>query len=135
MEIPESYSELLRGPSPTVLSVVAQDGSVQSSLVWSDYEAGTFSINMLRGAPKLNSLNRNRKATLLKIDPDDEDIYISIRCTLISVETHDAIAHLNKLTKRHMGKECWYGDVVPDNKEEKLKRVVVYLQAEKIYFT
>lgn len=135
MEIPESYSKLLMDTGPTVLSVVANDGSVQSSLVWSDYEEGVLSINMLTGSPKYNSIIRNQKATLLKVDPDDEDIYISIRCSLISVEARDAIAHLDKLTKRHMDADSWYGGAMPNNDEEKLKRVVVYLQPNKVYFT
>jgi hypothetical protein len=135
LEIPDSYSRLLKDTGPTVLSVVAKDGSVQSSLVWSDYEEGILSINMLVDSPKYNSIIRSQKATLLKVDPDDEDIYISIRCSLINVEEHDAIAHLDRLTKRHMDNDNWYGGAMPNNDEEKLRRVVVYLQPNKIYFT
>ncbi|MGI9287719.1 MAG: hypothetical protein ACR2P1_20210 [Pseudomonadales bacterium] len=135
MEISKVYDKLLRGKGPTVLSVVAKDGSVQSSLVWSDLEGGVISINMLTTAPKLKRILRSKKATLLKADPENEDNYISVRCSLVRVESEGAIEHLNKLTKRHLGKEKWYGDVVPDNDEEKRDCVVVYLKPEKVYFT
>ena len=56
MEIPQAYHDLLRGIGSSVLSVVADDGSVQSSLVWSDLDNGLISVGMLNTAPKLKSL-------------------------------------------------------------------------------
>lgn len=129
------YRDLLRGLGPTVFSVVAKDGTVQSSLVWSDLEDGLISISMSSTAPKLNSLKRNRKATILKVDPDNEDYYVSIRCSLVRISSDGAIAHLDKLTLRHYGKENWYGDVVSKDDEEKENEVVVYLKPEKVYCT
>ena len=135
MDIPEVYRDLLRGIGPTIFSVLAKDGSVQSSLVWSDLEDGLISISMSNTAPKLKSLVRNGKATILKVDPENEDNYISIRCSLVRVDSDGAIAHLDKLTHRHYGKEKWYGDVVPENDKEKESEVVVYLKPEKVYCT
>jgi Pyridoxamine 5'-phosphate oxidase len=135
MQIPEDYTKLLRDKGSTILSVVAIDGTVQSSLVWSDYEDDVISINMSNNTPKYKRIMRNKKATVLKFDPKDEDKYISIRCSLLRVESEDAIAHLDKLTMRHLGKEKWYGDVMPDNDEEKKRSVIVYLKPDKIYFT
>jgi hypothetical protein len=135
MEIPEAYCALLRGIGPTTFSVVAKDGSVQSSLVWSDLADGLISISMSNTAPKLESLVRNGKATILKVDPEDEGNYVSIRCSLVRVASDGAIAHLDKLTLRHSGKEKWYGDVVAENDEEKEREVIVYLKPEKVYCT
>jgi hypothetical protein len=125
----------LRGKGPTILSVLTRDGAVQSSLVWSELEHALISINMLTSAPKLKSIVRNKKATVLKVDPHNEDNYIAVRCSLAAVESHDAIAHLDRLTMRHMGKAKWYGEAVPDNDEEKADRVIVYLKPERLYFT
>ena len=83
MEIPDSYVKLLKDKGPTVFSVVALDGSVQSSLVWSEFDAGVISIPMSRFTPKLKRLERTQKATILKVDPATEDNYISIRCSLL----------------------------------------------------
>jgi hypothetical protein len=135
MEIPDVYRDLLSGIGPTIFSVVAKDGSVQSSLVWSDLEDGLISISMSNTAPKLKNLIRNGNATILKVDPENEDNYVSIRCSLVRVVSHGAIAHLDKLTLRHSGKEKWYGDVVPENDEEKENEVVVYLKPKKVYCT
>lgn len=89
---------------------------------------------MFNTAPKLKRLVRNNKATVVKSDPDNEDKYISLRCSLLRVDSEGAIEHLDKLTQRHYGKKYWYGDVVPDNDEEKQEEVVVYLRPEKIYY-
>ncbi|MFT5482378.1 MAG: hypothetical protein ACI9GW_001028 [Halieaceae bacterium] len=135
MAISMKYANLLRAKGPTVLSVVTGDDSIQSSLVWSDFEDDEISISMLVTAPKYKRILRSKKATILKVDPEDEDNYISIRCSLLRVETEGAIEYLDKLTQRHMGKEKWYGEVIPDNDEEKENEVVVYLKPEKIFFT
>ena len=135
MDIPDVYRDLLRGVGPTIFSVLAKDGSVQSTLVWSDFEDGLISISMSNTAPKLKSLLRNGKATILKVDPENENTYISIRCSLARVDSDGAIAHLNKLTYRHSGKEKWYGDMVAENDEDKANEVVVYLKPERVYCT
>ena len=54
---------------------------------------------------------------------------------LVRIESAGAIKHLNKLTQRHLGKEKWYGDVVPENEDEEKDEVVVYLRPDSVYFT
>jgi hypothetical protein len=49
------------------------------------------------------------------------------------VDSIGAIAHLDKLTFRHLGKERWYGDVVPEDHVEKEREMIVYLKPEKVY--
>jgi len=127
------YRDLLRGIGSSVFSVVAEDGSVQSSLVWSDLDNGVISVGMLNTAPKLKSLIRSGRATILKVDPEDEDNYVSIRCTLIEIVSDGAIEHIDKLTLRHYGKARWYGDVVSESDKNKDLEVVVYLKPEKLY--
>ena len=127
------YRDLLRGIGSSVFSVVAEDGSVQSSLVWSDLDNGVISVGMLSTAPKLKSLIRSGRATILKVDPEDEDNYVSIRCTLIEIVSDGAIEHIDKLTLRHYGKARWYGDVVSESDKNKDLEVVVYLKPEKLY--
>ena len=133
MDIPEVYCELLRGIGYSVFSVVAEDGSVQSSLVWSDLENGVISVGMINTAPKLKSLMRSGRATILKVDPKDENNYVSIRCTLIEIVSDGAIEHIDKLTLRHYGKARWYGDVVSESDKNKDLEVVIYLKPEKLY--
>lgn len=127
------YRDLLRGIGSSVFSVVAEDGSVQSSLVWSDLENGVISVGMLSTAPKLKNLKRSGRATILKVDPEDEDNYVSIRCTLIEIASDGAIEHIDKLTLRNYGKARWYGDVVSESDKNKDLEVVVYLKPEKLY--
>ena len=134
-EIPEEYRELLSNTGPSVLSVLCKDGSVQSTLAWTDYENELISICVPKTSIKYKRLIDSGKATVLKYDPDDERRYISIRCSLAKVESQGAIDFLNKLTQRHYGKEKWYGEVEPDDEEKKLNEVIVYLKPEKVYFT
>lgn len=135
MDIPDFYRNLLVGKGPTVLSVVTADGSIQSSLVWNDFKEGLVSISMSSTAPKLKRILKLKQATVIKVDPENEDHYISLRCSLVRVESDGAVEHLDKLTQRHYGKQHWYGDVVSSDDEEQANEVVVYLKPEKVYFT
>ena len=132
-EIPEFYQQLLCGPGPAVLSVTSKDGSIQSVLVWSDFDGQCIKLNMVSGSPKERSIVREAKATLLKAHPGNENLYISVRCQLQRIDSEGAIDHLNTITQRNMGVANWYGDVEPEDAPSKLKRVIIYLKPVRIY--
>lgn len=135
MAIKESFVRLLKAPGVATLSVVARDGSIQSSLVWPDYDGEFIKLNMLSESPKEKAIRRSEKATILVYDAKDSDVYISLRCELHKIEKDRAIQHLNALTQRNMGVNQWYGEVEPRNSEQEKRRVVVYLRPVKVYHT
>ena len=120
-----------------------RDGCFASESAVGGFDASRrekVAILPVRGLPlgytgRQKNLIRTGKATVLKVDPENEDNYISIRCSLVRVDSEGAIAHQDKLTLRHYGKEKWYGDVVPENDAERDSQVVVYLQPERVYYT
>jgi hypothetical protein len=50
-EIPDFYKKLLVSPGAATLSVISKDGSIQSTLVWFDYDGEFIKLNMTQGAP------------------------------------------------------------------------------------
>ena len=134
-EIPPFYSALLSSACSATLSVVSKDGSIQSTLVWPDYDGEFIKLNMISGSPKELSIKRERKATLLVSHGSNENLYISVRCELHEITPDGAIDHLNRMTQRNMGVSKWYGDVEPEEFASKDKSVVVYLKPVRIYHT
>ena len=134
-EIPEFYKNLLTTAGVATLSVVSKDGSIQSILVWPDYDGEFIKLNMLSGSPKELSIRREKKATILISHASNEDLYASIRCELHRITKEGAIEHLNKITERNMNVAKWYGDVEPENCESKNREVLVYLKPVRIYHT
>ena len=135
IEIPQFYRELLSSAGAATLSVLSKDGSIQSTLVWPDYDGEFIKLNMVSGSPKEASIRREGRATLLASHGTNENLYISVRCELHEISPVGVIEHLNAITQKNMGVAQWYGDVEPHGSESKQKRVLVYLKPVRIYHT
>ncbi|MFV8819804.1 pyridoxamine 5'-phosphate oxidase family protein [Haliea sp. E17] len=135
MEIPPFFAELLRSPGVATLSMLSSDGSIQSTLVWPDYDGEFIRINTLAGSPKEKNIRREGRATILLYDPQDSDVYITLRCELDRITRDSAIDHLDMLTRRNMNVDKWYGVVEPENAELEARRVVIYLRPVRLYHT
>ncbi|WP_317930220.1 hypothetical protein [Halioxenophilus sp. WMMB6] len=133
--IPDFYQKRLCGPGTATLSVLAKDGSIQSTLVWPDFDGTYLKLNMLAGSPKETNIRREGRATLLMADPADDNLYISLRCRLHKIERDHAIDHLNQITQRNMGVASWYGEVESADCPSQQRRVVVYLKPVHVYHT
>ena len=75
---------------------------------------------------------RQRSASLIW-DPENQNIYLTLRTSLRSIESEGAIEHLDQLTQRSMGIEHWYGGVEDEHSDAKEKRVIIYLRPEVQY--
>lgn len=134
-EIPPFYAALLSSAGPATLSVLSKDGSIQSGLVWPDYDGEFIKLNMLRGSPKERSIVREGRATLLVAHRTNENMYISVRCELHEITAVGAIEHLDMLTQRNMGLAQWYGRVEAEGSESQHRRVLVFLRPVRVYHT
>ncbi len=134
-DIPQKYTEILTSAGSAVLSVMSKDGTIQSTLVWPDYDGEFIKLSLTSGTPKEVSIRREGKATVLMMDPSNEDFYISLRCQLHEVTSEGAIEHLDSITQRNMNVQHWYGDVEPENSERKDRTVLVYLKPIRIFYT
>lgn len=134
-QIPAFFAMLLKAPGVATLSMLARDGSIQSNLVWPDYDDEFIKINTLEGSPKEINIRREGKATVLAYDPSDSDVYITLRCELHKITREGAIDHLNLLTRRNMNIDTWYGGVEPKDSELEGRRVIVYLRPVRVYHT
>lgn len=134
-QLPERYRNLLSPPGIATISVLARDGTIQSTLVWTDFDGELLKFNMVCDSPKARNIQREGRATVLATDSLDENFYVSLRCELHEASHEGAIEHLNRLTLQNMGKSRWYGDVEPFNAAEEARRVVVYLRPVRVYYT
>ncbi len=135
INIPERYRALLAPSGVVTLSVLGIDRSIQSTLVWTDFDGECVKLNMLRDSPKEQNIRREGKATVLAIDKENEDFYVSVRCKLQEISAEGAVEHLNMLTQRNMGVSKWYGEVEPIDPEAESRRVIVFLRPIRVYHT
>ena len=131
--IPNSHLDLVTNAGVATLSTLSPDQSIQSALVWFDWQSDYIRINLVDGSAKAKNLRRHPKATLLIMDSGDTDRYLSLRCEVGVFERKGAISHLDGLTKRNMNLQRWYGGAVTDDRDEAARRIIVFLKPVRIY--
>jgi PPOX class probable F420-dependent enzyme len=111
--MPEKYLDLLtRKKSIAHLATIQPDGSPQVTPVWFDYIGGKIRVNTAKGRVKARNLTVGAKVAMSIVDPDNDYRYIQIRGTVASETTDGAIAHIDGLAKKYLGKDVypWHND-------------------------
>ena len=112
--IPESHLDLVECPRVAALTTVMPDGSPQTSVVWCDFDGEVVRVNTMRGFLKERNMRRNPRVTLLCYDPRDDGRYLEVRGTVEEMTEDGAMAHLDALTSKYVGRPMrYFGECVP----------------------
>jgi PPOX class probable F420-dependent enzyme len=112
-------------PHVGVATTLREDGSPHSTIVWVDVEDGKVSFNTARGRAKSKHLERDPRASLLMVDPNNAWKWVAVsgRAELTEKGADDQI---DRLAKKYLGK-----DEYPWRKPEET-RVKVLIEPEKV---
>jgi PPOX class probable F420-dependent enzyme len=116
---------LADNPYVGVLTDLREDGSPHSTIVWVDVEDGKVSFNTARGRAKPIHLERDPRASLLVVDPEDPYKWVAVSGHAELTE-EGADEQIDKLAKKYLGKDeyPWRN---PDE-----QRVKVLIEPEKV---
>jgi PPOX class probable F420-dependent enzyme len=91
-------------PHVGVATTLREDGSPHSTIVWVDVEDGKVSFNTARGRAKSRHLERDPRASLLMVDPNNSHKWVAVsgRAELTEEGADDQI---DKLAKKYLGKD------------------------------
>jgi len=131
LEIPASHLDLLTRPVHGVLTTMMPDGQPQSSLVWCDFDGQCARINTTLERQKGRNMSRNRKVSLLLVDPDNTTRYIELRGEAELI-TEGALEHLDQITRKYTPHPQYYGFVYPLEQKERERRVICRIHPRKI---
>ena len=112
-------------PNVGVVTTLREDGSPHATVVWVDIEDGKVSFNTARGRAKVKHLERDPRASLLMVDPDNPFRWVAVSGTAELTE-EGADAQIDKLAKKYLGK-----DEYPWRRPEET-RVKVLIEPEKV---
>ena len=84
--IPESHRDLLTGRACGVITTLMPDGQPRSSLVWVDYDGECACLNTTRERRKGRDLERDARASLLVVDPNDTTRFLLVHGRVELVE-------------------------------------------------
>jgi PPOX class probable F420-dependent enzyme len=112
-------------PNVGVVTTLREDGSPHSTIVWVDVEDGKVSFNTARGRAKSRHLERDPRASLLMVDPNNAWKWVAVSGPAELTE-EGADAQIDKLAKKYLDK-----DEYPWRKPEET-RVKVLIEPEKV---
>ena len=95
---------LAENPFVGTVTTLRPDGSPHSTIVWVDVEDGKVSFNTARGRAKPTYLERDPRASLLVVDPNDPYKWVSVSGPAELTE-EGADAQIDKLAKKYIGKD------------------------------
>jgi len=129
--IPASHRDLFSRPVCGVLTTLGRDGGPRSSLVWVDEAEGCARFNTTLERAKGRDVQRDPRVSLLVVDPDDTSRFIQIRGD-VALDTSDAEAQLDELTRRYTRHPHFYGFVYPEYQRGRETRVVGRIRARRV---
>jgi PPOX class probable F420-dependent enzyme len=104
--IPDKFLDLLTQKKAfAFLTTLMPDGSPQVTPVWFDYTNGKLRMNSARGRVKTHNMKEGAKVAVAIPDPDNPYRYIQIRGRVARVTEHGAVAHIDSLAKKYLGKD------------------------------
>ncbi len=112
-DIPAGFLDLLTEKKALAnIATVQPDGSPQVTPVWFDYTRGVIRVNTAKGRIKARNMSEGSKVALAILDPDNAYRYIQIRGTVTKETTDGAVAHIDSLAKKYLGKDVypWHND-------------------------
>jgi len=116
---------LAENPFVGTVTTLREDGSPHSTIVWVDVEDGKVSFNTARGRAKPRHLERDPRASLLMVDPNDPFKWVAVSGPAELTE-EGADQQIDKLAKKYLGK-----DEYPWRKPEET-RVKVLIEPEHV---
>ncbi|HVL24161.1 MAG TPA: PPOX class F420-dependent oxidoreductase [Thermomicrobiales bacterium] len=105
--IPDSHRDLLERPIVVSLATVQPDGQPQVTPVWADLHDGHVRLNTAAGRQKHKNLVDRKWATVMAVDPDNDQRYIEIRGEVSRVSEEDGDAVIDKLANDYLGAESY----------------------------
>jgi len=107
-DIPAGYLDLLTEKKAIAnIATLQPDGSPQVTPVWFDFTDGVIRVNTAKGRVKARNMSVGSKVALAIMDPDNAYRYIQIRGTVTKESTDGAVAHIDSLAKKYMGKDVY----------------------------
>jgi PPOX class probable F420-dependent enzyme len=104
--IPTEYLDLLQQKAAFAnLATIMSDGSPQVTPVWFDYTDGKIRVNSAKGRVKSRNMKEGAPVALSILDPENPYRYIQIRGRVGHVTEEGALAHIDSLAKKYLGKD------------------------------
>jgi PPOX class probable F420-dependent enzyme len=122
-KLTDAQKRFLDEPFVGVATTIRDDGSPHSTVVWVDRENGYVEFNTARGRAKPRNLERDPRATVTVVDPQNPYRWLSVTGHAELVD-EGADEQIDRLARKYLGKDEYPWD--------KQGRVTVRIAPERI---
>jgi len=97
--------ELIEAPNFCHVAVLAQDGTIQTVVVWIDIDGDGIVINSAEGRSWPANLRREGTATLTVMNLDDPEEFVTVVARLVEDTNEGADDVINALSHKYKGRD------------------------------
>jgi general stress protein 26 len=115
-DLPDMYKQLLDRPIPVILGLIGNDGRVNMTPMWFDYEGDKVLVNVATHRRKVEWIRARPKVSMLLVNPDNAYHWVSIKATVDrelleddAVEGPRVTAQLDKIWTKYTQNPAPYG--------------------------
>lgn len=105
--IPDKFQDLFDKRIFAGLATVMPDGAPQVTPVWIDYDGENVVFNTAEGRQKDKNLQRDRRVSLMLVDPENPYRYLEVRGTVVERTHAGADDHINKMAKKYLNQDVY----------------------------
>ncbi|MBL8223762.1 MAG: PPOX class F420-dependent oxidoreductase [Chromatiales bacterium] len=105
--IPPEFRDLLDRPITVSLATVMADGQPQVQPVWCSYDGRHVLVNTEKGRQKYRNLSRRKLATILAVEPGNDNRWLEIRGVVVAETEAGADAHIDQLARLYLGVDSY----------------------------
>ena len=105
--IPQKYLDLFEKKVFANLATLMPDGRPQVTPVWCDYDGENVVFNTAVGRVKDRNLQRDGRASLSLLDPENPYRYLEVRGHVVERTEVGADEHINKMAKKYLGLDTY----------------------------
>lgn len=122
-KLPRVVRKLVDGKNFGFLATVMADGSPQITPIWVDREGDDILVNTVKGRTKQRNMSRDPRVALAIVDWEKPYTWAQIRGRVIQQTERDARKHIDKLSKKYLGKKYPWPDT---------NRILIKIRPEKV---
>jgi general stress protein 26 len=115
-DLDPKYRQLLDKPVAAVLGLIGNDGRVNLTPMWFDYDDDNVLLNVATHRKKVEWIRKNQQLSFLLVNPENAYHWVSIKCTIDRelleddpVEGKRVTEQLDRIWTKYTGNDPPYG--------------------------
>ncbi len=107
-ELSAAQKQFLANPFPAVVTTLRADGSPHSTVVWVEERDGQVEFNTAKGRAKPRNLERDSRASVVVVDPDDMYRWLAVSGP-VELTEEGAAEQIDRLSMKYRGEPTYSG--------------------------